>query len=167
MKDKVARKILSQTRHGYDMVSKKFSQTRKYFWRGLEFIADYSKDGSMVFDYGCGNGRLLEILKDKNIKYYGVDVSKQLIDSANEKYGSEKVTFKSISSSQDRLAFPEANFNSVYSIAVFHHFPGDEYREFMARVLFRVTKPGGYIVVTVWNLWQKKYLKNIFYQKGV
>lgn len=31
----------------------------------------------------------------------------------------------------------------------------------MARELFRITKSGGHIIVTVWSLVQKKYLKNI------
>ncbi|MFZ2975521.1 MAG: hypothetical protein WA055_02765, partial [Candidatus Moraniibacteriota bacterium] len=28
--------------------------------------------------------------------------------------------------------------------------------------LYRLLKPGGYLVVTVWDLWQPKYRKNIF-----
>ena len=45
MKKEIAQKILKETELGYDAMAGKFSETRKYFWRGLEFIADYAKKG--------------------------------------------------------------------------------------------------------------------------
>ncbi|HBI34366.1 MAG TPA: hypothetical protein DEA43_01560 [Candidatus Moranbacteria bacterium] len=161
MKIETANKILQETELGYDLISKKFSETRKHFWRGLEFIKDYTHSGDNVLDYGCGNGRLLELLADKNINYQGVDVSQKLVDLAKSKYTGENIEFSKISSSQISLAFETGFFNTVYSIAVFHHFPSKKYREDVARELYEKTKDGGYIVVTVWFLWQKKYLKNI------
>jgi len=159
----------------------KFSETRKFFWRGMEFIRDYAKDGDKILDFGCGNGRLLELLTGKNTNYTGVDVSQKLIDIANDKYGADNIKFQKISSSGS-LAFPDNYFNAIYSIAVFHHFP-KVHAEKMAGELFRATKLGGHIVATVWNLWpastrrdhsstrldsarlarggQKKYFKNI------
>ena len=161
----------------------KFSDTRKYFWRSLEFIKDYARDGNTVFDFGCGNGRLLELFHDKNVKYYGGDVSGELISLAKNKYSGNSIKFLKLDPSQVSLPFDNNFFNAVYSIAVFHHFPGKEYREEMAKELYRITKPEGYVVITVWNLWpaslrlasirrsgqavsasrggQRKYLKNI------
>jgi ubiquinone/menaquinone biosynthesis C-methylase UbiE len=162
MKKETVGKILSQTKHGYDMVSKKFSQTRKHFWRNLEFIGDYAKDGDSVLDWGCGNGRLFELLGGKKIGYLGLDVSQQLLDEASEHHGGENREFKRILSSQNSIASPDSSFNSVYSIAVFHHLPGKEYREKTAQEIYRNLKPGGYVVITVWNLWQDRYRKKIF-----
>ena len=159
MDQETARKILKETEAGYDAMSVKFSQTRKYFWRGLEFIADYAKDGNKVLDFGCGNGRLLELFADKNIDYFGTDVSAKLIDLAQQKYASAH--FAKTNTSQTSLAFTNEFFNTVYSIAVFHHFPSQKYREEVAKELYRVTKKDGHIIITVWNLWQKRYIKNI------
>lgn len=159
MKKETAEKILKETETGYDLVSQKFSETRKYFWRGLEFISDYAKTGDKVLDFGCGNGRLLELFSDKKIDYSGLDISEKLIDIAREKYSD--VNFFKISSLQTTLPFADDYFNTVYSIAVFHHFPSMKYREDVAKELYRVTKKNGHIVITVWNLWQKKYIKNI------
>ena len=175
MKKETVAKILSETKHGYDMVSKKFSQTRKHFWRNLEFIGDFAKDGDSVLDFGCGNGRLLELIGNKKITYLGVDISEQLLNGAIESYAGENIQFKKTAPGQTSLAFPAENFNTVYSVAVFHHFPSREYRQDMAKELYRVTKKEGHIVITVWNLWpafsaswrirrgrQKKYYKKIF-----
>ena len=70
------------------------------------------------------------------------------------------VNFQKINPSQDTLPFPDNNFNMVYSIAVFHHLP-KEHAQKMAQELYRVTQSGGVAVITVWNLYQKKYLKNL------
>ena len=161
MNQSEANKILKETESGYDLMAGKFSETRKYFWRDLEFIKDYSKNGDRVFDFGCGNGRLLEILSDKEIEYFGSDVSEKLIEIAKIKYLSKNASLLKLDPSQESLPFDDNFFNAVYSIAVFHHFPGKEYREEMAKELYRITKPGGYVIITVWNLWNKKNIKNI------
>ena len=175
MNQETAEKILKETERGYDLIEGKFSETRKHFWRGLEFIADYAREGDKVLDFGCGNGRLLELFSNKNIDYLGVDVSEKLVAAAQEKYGNEKRKFQKISGSEN-LEFADNYFNTIYSIAVFHHFPSQKYREDMARELYRTTNGGGHVVTTVWNLWpastrrnncsstrggQKRYIKNI------
>ena len=174
MKQKIVEKILVETEKGYDLIFGKFSATRKNFWGSLESIGGYIKKGDRVFDFGCGNGRLSELFIGKNIEYFGADVSEKLLEEGRKKYVSifPDVSFSKIDPLQTSLPFPDDYFNAVYSIAVFHHFPGDKYREVMAKELFRVCRPGGKAVITVWNLWptfaslwrgkQKKYHKNIF-----
>ncbi len=162
MKQSVVRKNLEQTELGYDLIAKKFSETRKHFWRRLEFIGRYTRDGDEVLDFGCGNGRLLELFTNKNINYYGVDVSQKLLDLAKQRYPSNKDNFLKISSDKISLPFNEEKFNSVYSIATFHHLPGKQHRLKVAKELYRVTKRGGWIVVTIWDLWQWRYRQNIF-----
>lgn len=196
MDKETAEKILQETQQGYDFMADKFSQTRKHFWRGLESIAEYAEPGDKVLDFGCGNGRLLELIGGKQPEYYGTDISQKLIDLAKQRY--PQATFsktnpsphtKAINSSdfsvnnndeltgevylkdkasqrlvrgvQTSLPYADGFFNTIYSIAVFHHFPLKNYRQDAARELYRVTKPEGRIIITVWNIWQKRYIKNI------
>jgi len=159
MNQETVKKILKETEQGYDLISGKFSETRKYFWRGLEFIGDYAKNGDTVLDFGCGNGRLLELIGNKDIRFCGTDVSQKLVDIAKQKYPDSD--FLKTDPFQPDLPFPENHFDAVYSIAVFHHFPSKKYREDWAKELYRATKKDGRIIMTVWNLWQKKYIKNI------
>lgn len=160
MRKKIANKILHETEAGYDLISGKFSQTRKHFWRGLEFIKDYTHSGDKVLDFGCGNGRLLELIGKEN-EYHGVDVSEKLVEIAKEKYSSDNIHFSKINPIQTTLPFQDNFFNTIYSIAVFHHFPSKRYREDIAKELYAKTNDDGYVIITVWYLWQKKYLKNI------
>lgn len=159
MNQEIINKILNETEIGYDQIADKFSHTRKFFWRGYEFIPEHIKNNDRILDYGSGNGRLLEILKDKNLEYFGVDISEKLINLAKEKYPEEKASFSKISSLAS-LAFSDNFFNKIISVAVFHHFPEKHARE-VARELYRVTKPEGEIIISVWNLWQKKYIWQI------
>lgn len=159
MKKETAEKILKETEKGYDMVADKFSETRNHFWPGLEFIKDYAKAEDKILDYGSGNSRILELFSDKPIEYTGADVSQNLVNIASKKFAGN-VKFMKISSCNS-LPFPDDYFNVVYAIAVFHHIPGMELRFKMAKELRRVAKPGGHIIVTVWNLWQKEHIKDI------
>lgn len=152
-------KILLDLESGYDLISDKFSVTRSFFWRDLEFLKDYVMQGDQVLDFGCGNGRLLAFLKDKFISYKGVDVSEKLIRLAKERYPNEAGNFLKIGSDAT-LPFYDNSFNKIFSIAVFHHFP-PEYAENVAKELYRVLSPGGKLVVTVWNLWQPRKIKYV------
>lgn len=189
-------KILKETEAGYDLMADKFSETRKFFWHDLEFIKNYINDGDNLLDFGCGNGRLLELLQKKDITYFGVDVSQKLLDIAEKKYARPKVHFQKIScfgsslnvdlkniktkpsdsnisekikygkgkAEKDlawSLPFEKDYFNAVYAIAVFHHVPSAELRMKMAKEMYRVLKPGGFLIVTVWNLWRTKHLKSV------
>jgi ubiquinone/menaquinone biosynthesis C-methylase UbiE len=179
MKKENTEKILSDLERGYDTIAGKFSSTRAFMWRDLGFIKDLVKPGDRVLDFGCGNGRLAGFLDKKYKEYVGADISQKLIDIAKQRYNSEKTKFIKIgptSKSSGRatkkgcgrtslvLFFEENYFDIIFSIAVFHHFPSSEYALEIIKELRRVLKPGGKIVVTVWNLWQKQYLK--FHQES-
>lgn len=184
MKEKDTEKILSDLEAGYNMIADKFSSTRKFLWRDLGFIKDMVKPGDRVLDFGCGNGRLAGFLENNYKEFVGVDISQKLIDIAKQKYsngntrfikiypvkspmqgrGAPSAQFNRVNPSSSNLPFKDNYFDAVFSIAVFHHFPSREYALEIARELHRVLKPGGKIVITVWNLWERQYLK--YHQKS-
>jgi len=162
MRPEIIEKNLKNTERGYDLIAKKFSETRKHFWRSLEFAKQYIQEGDKVLDFGCGNGRLLELLKDKNITYKGVDPSQKLINLARVRYPEHKNDFIKINPTELRLPFNDEEFNSIYSIATFHHIPGKTHRQAITKELYRTLKKEGWVIVTVWNLWQSRYRLKIF-----
>lgn len=161
MKKNLVDKILQETEAGYDLMAEKFSGTRNFFWPDLAFIQNHINKGAKILDFGCGNGRLLEILQDKDLEYYGVDISQKLIDLAKARYPKfSKNLLKT--KGQASLPFSDNFFNNIVSVAVFHHLPDKKFRLALARELYRVIQPGGEIIVTSWNLRQPRYKKYIY-----
>jgi SAM-dependent methyltransferase len=159
VKKENAKKILFELEAGYDLIADKFSSTRAFMWRDLGFVTDLVKPGDRVLDFGCGNGRLAGFMERVFREYFGVDVSQKLIDMAEKKYNEKNIKFLKIDPLVDKLTFADNSFDIIFSIAVFHHLPGKEYRLRVAKELYRVLRPGGKLVVSVWNLWQRRFWK--------
>ena len=166
----MVKKILKQTAQGYDLISQKFFATRQHVWPELKELSRLAKPGDKVLDFGCGGGRLLEVLPD-GIEYHGLDISSRLLSLAREKYldkgknkgkKQRKISFHYQPATSKRLPWPDNYFDLIYSIAVFHHLPSRRYRQEVLMELKRVLKPNGRLVLTVWNLWQPRYRRYLW-----
>ena len=158
MKKKYAENLLKKTKQDYNEIAQEFSATRWQVWKGIEFLFnDYVMPGDKVLDLGCGNGRFFELLKDKDVNYIGVDFSEKLIEIAKEKY--PKIKFQVADALN--LPFPNNYFDKIYSIAVLHHIPSQEFRMQFLKEVRRILKPNGFLILTVWKPESKKNL-NLF-----
>jgi ubiquinone/menaquinone biosynthesis C-methylase UbiE len=160
MNKETANKILSDNKQLWNNIAEKFELTRHRVW-DLESLANYAKSGMKVLDLGCGNGRLYEILKNKEIEYVGIDISEKLINIAKAKYSScaSPSHAQFIIGNGIKLPFKDHSFDMIYSIAVFHHLPSQALRIEFLKEAKRVLKKDGKIILIVWNLWQRKYFK--------
>lgn len=153
-----AKKILEEIRNNYNLISEDFSRTRNKFWREMNFISDYSKDGDKILDLGCGNGRLSEIFQGKNIDYWGIDFSNELIEIAKKRY--PQLRFQAADALN--LPFPDDFFDKVFSIAVLHHIPSRELRIQFLKEIKRVLGPRGVAVISVWRFSLARKIKLLF-----
>jgi ubiquinone/menaquinone biosynthesis C-methylase UbiE len=154
MEEKYAEYLLIEGRKGYDSIAKEFSDSRVFLWEELNPFIKYIEPGNKVLDLGCGNGRLFGLLREKNIDYKGVDSSEELIKIAEEKYPEE--TFRFSVSEGLNLSFGDHSFDKIYCIAVLHHIPSDAFRLKFLKEARRVLKQKGLLILTVWNLRDKK-----------
>ncbi|OWK27269.1 MAG: hypothetical protein US76_01030 [Parcubacteria group bacterium GW2011_GWA2_38_13b] len=171
--DKIyAKKISEDTRRNYNLIADDFSRTRRNLWPELSFLKEYVENGDKILDLGCGNGRLIELFKDMDVEYVGVDSSEKLIEEAKNKFSIFNFQFllndqiskfsikpKFIVADGINLPFPDNYFDKIFSIAVLHHIPSRELRLKFLSEARRVLKKDGIAVFTVWNLWQKKGIK--------
>jgi len=148
-----AQYLLDQTRENYNLISQEFSNTRNFIWKELESLSKYITKRDKLLDLGCGNGRMLPAFK--NVEYYGIDNSKNLIRIAKEKY--PEAIFRE--GDVLNIPFPENSFDKIYSIAVLHHIPSKELRIRFFQEAKRVLKPNGLFILTVWNLSFRLILK--------
>lgn len=165
MRQRTADEILYQVVRSYDVIARHFSATRFKIWPWLKELTEKVKSSDNILDVGCGNGRLLDVLPS-DARYHGIDVSKELLVSAKQKYPYLKENFKIF----DGIHFPfcDSYFDWVFSVAVLHHIPGRDLRKKFFKEINRVLMPGGRAVVTVWDLWHIKFmadwLHNISYK---
>ena len=152
-----AQYLLKRTREDYNLIARDFGATRRFAWNELFPLARYANPGDRVLDLGCGNGRLLQIFKDIDIDYVGVDNSEKLIEMAKKEYPAGKFQVADAL----KLPFADNYFDKVYSIAVFHHIPSKDFRRQFLQEAKRVLKPNGLLILTVWNLWQWSGWKGI------
>ena len=152
MEKEYAQYLLNKTKEDYNLIAKDFSRTRSFIWEELESLSQYTMPGDKVLDLGCGNGRLLQIFKEKDVEYFGIDNSEKLIKIAREKYPGYNFQTADASS----LPFSDNFFDKIYGIAVLHHIPSEDFRIQLFKEAKRVLKPGGFLILTVWNLWQRK-----------
>jgi len=184
MDQQTEKNLLDMVKRNYEEIAADFDLTRKKpLWPELVKLTEMVKDGDRVLDAGCGNGRLAEAFGQKNVNYLGVDGSKNLVEAAKKNFldsrlrGNDKEMGgddeKTVVARNDSYKFilgdileldriSEKDFDYVYSIAVLHHLPGENLRVQALKQMKNKIKPGGKIIITVWNLWnQKKFRKLI------
>lgn len=146
--------LIGKTRDDYNKISKHFAGTRYDVWPELKQFKPFIEGGQQVLDWGCGNGRLLLMLADKDIHYYGVDQSQGLLKIAKKKFAAE---IKSGKAKFFCSAFKEKKFKDdfldlVFMVASFHHLPDEKSRLKLLKKTFKEMKPGARLIITVWNL---------------
>jgi len=156
MDKETAARLLAKNRDNYDSFSKTFAQTRNYIWPEMAALAEGKfKAGDFILDIGCGNGRFYPFFKDRGGKYYGIDNSQSLIGIARGNFpGAEFAVADALA-----LPFKDNKFDLAVSIAVLHHIPSKEFRKMFFKEAWRVLKPGGILVTTVWDLRPQAMIK--------
>ena len=139
---------MDKTRRDYNLIAEEFSRSRDKLWEELRFLDGYVGESERVLDLGCGNGRLYELFRKKNIDYYGIDISERLIEIAKKRYPQAKFW----AADALNLPFFDNFFDKVISIAVFHHVPSKQSRLKFLKEVKRVLKPDGTFILIVWNL---------------
>ncbi len=157
MKLSIAEQILKENKEVYDRIAKDFSISRAASWPEFEYFKGYLQDGQEILDLGCGNGRLLDLLKDYKINYLGLDNSEKLINEAKSRWPNQNFQVADVLD----LSFLNKKFDLVFLVATLHHIPSARLRAKVLREAYSVLKPGGKLLMTNWNLWQPKYLKYI------
>jgi ubiquinone/menaquinone biosynthesis C-methylase UbiE len=164
MKEKTANELLEKVKETYNQIANEFSDTRNRAWPEFELILPYLKQEKTLVDLGCGNGRLLDFIEKKleaefKIKYLGIDNSESLLQNA------KRLHPEAMFIPGDQLNIPIADNHAdiVCDIAAFHHIPSHTMRMNALLEMKRVMKKDGKLIITVWMLWQKKYLK-FFYK---
>lgn len=136
---------MGKLREDYNSIASSFSRSRKNLWTELGFLFQYAQKKDKVLDIGCGNGRFSSYLTHTD--YTGLDFSEKLIAEAKKIFPE----LKFVVADALHLPFEDDTFDKVYSIALIHHIPSEEYRVLALKEMRRVVTSGGLVFVTAWK----------------
>lgn len=154
MDKKTAQELLDLVKRNYQEIAVDFDATRKKeIWPKMRELADTVEEGNSILDLGCGNGRLLEAFKGKNIKYLGLDNSEELIRLAKKNYPDKEFR---VADAVNLESISEDNFDYIFCLAVLQHIPSRDLRCQSLVQMRNKLAPQGKIVISVWNLWKNK-----------
>lgn len=161
---KNSQKIFKNLKNNFNTIASHFKHSRKFVWYDLEpFLPKLSKQDK-ILDLGCGSGRIAQVVPKKN-NYLGVDFSKELLKKAQSQYPHANFTYGNIVKKNTwKKISKKAPFNYVFNIATLHHLPQKKHHQLVLKKSFKVLKPNGIMVLSVWNLWQTRFLKDHFKQ---
>lgn len=114
----------------------------------LMALAPYSR-GGRVLEAGCGTGLLLREIDRTADVAVGVDLSAGMLGLAHRR------GLNVVQGSVTALPFGDGAFDTVCSFKVLAHVPD---LDLALRELVRVTRPGGHLVLEVYNRWSLRYL---------
>jgi len=158
----------THVRHIYDKIAHHFNKTRLYHWNWViefqEHIVQTSSSSTppKVIDIGCGTGRnMMTSIARTSLNMTGIDNSSSMIAICREK-GLHQTYQTSVLS----LPFDDNTYDYGMCIAMFHHLETASRREKALREMWRVLKPGGKLILSVWSIEQPKKTRRKFDHYG-
>ncbi len=130
---------------GYDLYAEVYDENLMYLnsfeRQELLRMLGADLDGKEVLDLGMGTGRLAQLLLSRGVKLTGVDISQEMV----EKFKSKFSQAEAVKADVRELPFADESFDIALAAFLIVHLRDLE--EFFDEV-YRVLKPGGFILVT-------------------
>ena len=101
-----------------------------------------------LLDFGCGNGQFLQLLRKQGYRgeMVGADISAGMLQEARARWQQPPSPTWTHFAPGHPLPFDDGRFDVAVACCVFHHIPPAE-RDFAARELRRLVRPGGRVYV--------------------
>jgi len=137
----------------FDEIADEWNEYRKNPSHALPLLLQYAPDGEAAVDAGCGNCRNSIAIAEKFDKVFAFDASKKMVESAFAAVKARGLEGRIIVSQAKlpKMPLDDSFADAVFLVAVLHHLKTPEERREALKEANRVLKPGGRLLVTVWN----------------
>jgi len=156
MENEIMKKLKNEVAGFYESEGNAFGHTRHHVWELMLDFMDRLKPGQTLVDVGAGNARLLDVVPE-GVKYIGLEPSASLRDFAVRRLENHRES-KIMAGEFPKLELPDNLADAITCIAVLHHVPSDAERWESIKELYRILKPSGIMILSVWNLRSKRFL---------
>ncbi len=161
----------------YDFFAEDYHNKRRYHWRDLETFLNKLDDQRINFkgfnlDLGCANGRNFNLFLKSNSRLIGLDNSKEFLRLALERLKEQSAdpnvntnSVNLILSDIRSLPLRANTIANIFSIAAIHHIKSDLSRKKVLSQLYNIVRNDGFLLLTVWRRYQRKYRFYFIYDK--
>jgi len=139
----------------WNSIAESWNRFRRRPFRDFDKLVERIKipKTSAILEIGCGNARHLLYFKEHDL--YGLDFSFEMLKYARELSQKNGIKITLVQGDCRFLPFKSESFDLVIAMAVLHHLKNPLESIIEA---YRVLKPGGFFVGSVWNKWQPRFL---------
>ena len=141
----------------YNKIGSHFDKTRVNYWNWITDFINKLPKHSTILDNGCGNGRNMQY---KDYTFEGIDSSDTFVTMCRQKGLSCKLA------DMCEIPFSGNSFDVIMSIASFHHLATPERRIKALQEMYRVLKPNGNVILSVWSITQPPKTRRVFTHYG-
>jgi SAM-dependent methyltransferase len=122
-----------------------------YFSKRLDIVLDslQNYDCARILDVGCGPGMMAEYSIKRGFEFFGIDISKKMIDECISKFGHANSVHFSVGKLQS-LEFKNSFFDVVLCMGALEYVNEDEIENAISEMM-RVLKPGGLLLISLMN----------------
>lgn len=139
--------LASTDRSGYEAQARSRYQLEPYI---LDFADFSAASGKCTLEIGVGLGADHQQFAQAGAELYGIDLTPRAVDHTRRRLEAFGLKSTIAVGDAENLAFPDNNFDIVYSWGVLHHSP-DTPRAIGE--VHRVLKPGGVAKIMVYSKW--------------
>jgi len=125
----------------YDNIAPSFDKTRTRVWEPVQQFINNLPPNQYICDVGCGNGKNT-IFKTHDFEC--CDISLEMVKITKNKGKS------TLQTNMLELPYRDSTFDVSMSVAVIHHIEIPSLRLVAINELYRITQPGGKILLTFW-----------------
>lgn len=159
----------------YNFLAKDYHLKRTKYWKALEIFLNSLEDKGFTFsghslDLGCANGRNFRLFVKFSTRLIGIDNSIEFLKFAkirkkdlNKLSKNKGCSIQLILSDILYLPIRPSLFNNIFSIATIHHLKNKFKRKQALLQINNILKTNGYVLITLWRKFQRKYRKFFIY----
>jgi ubiquinone/menaquinone biosynthesis C-methylase UbiE len=162
--------IKQELQQFYNQEAKKYAETRKKFWKDVEYLLEAMKgfEGKKIriLEFGCGSGRFASYLSEHyqgEFEYLGVDISQKLINVTQKEH--PHLAFICADISSFIVTQEQEHFDIIVGTSSFQHIPSYKERLFLMKYFYGVLNYDGLLMMINRSFSQrffKKYWKSVF-----
>ena len=150
----------------WDDIAEQWHKFRQQKFKPVyDFIEEYKPRKGKILEIGCGNCRNLIPFAKLGFECYGIDFSKKMLDQAKKFAVKNKVRIELKKADMTKIPYKKNYFDYVLHIASLHNLKTEKERIRSLQEAYRVLKPNGVVLLTVWNKLQLRFLfskKDVF-----